>query len=348
MTDQLVINSLQYTQVIGTFFDAKHQLETQRLLQVLEARAHKDYQPSENLCSFGTMTQSLARASRSVEFTSTALAGRSINRQVFTGEGIGAKGGQTDEISRLQNYIKNFCDPADESRNLDYLCRNGDSIDALYNRDISFAQNLQKPMTLDIDLTDGNTVTGDENALFALNDNLIGNDLFPVVGANKLVDPNDNPDYENGAQKLLNARAVVAKRSVAVNSIAAITALKAQSNDQSQPFIYALIKKMGGDAVTVEEIRAMIGENPSYYAQMKVLSKLYYQRPEFFVDLYDKPANIARMNAAIQAATLMRKRDLYRSYLRSEMTLAVMLEIALQEEIDLVDNEISTQIGGAE
>jgi hypothetical protein len=119
--------------------------------------------------------------------------------------------------------------------------------------------------------------------------------------------------------------------------------MKAQSGEEAEPFIYALIKEMSPDegeaALAVEEIRAYIGDNPSYYAQMKVLSKILYQRPQFYVDLYDKPANVQRMAVAIQAATLMRKRDLYRSYLRSEMTLAVMLETALQNEIRLINNE---------
>jgi hypothetical protein len=45
MTKQMTTVGLQATKVIGTFFDAKHQLETQRLFQTLMAEAHKDYQP---------------------------------------------------------------------------------------------------------------------------------------------------------------------------------------------------------------------------------------------------------------------------------------------------------------
>jgi hypothetical protein len=46
-----------------------------------------------------------------------------------------------------------------------------------------------------------------------------------------------------------------------------------------------------------------------------------------------------RKDVALQAATLMQKRDLYRSYLRSEMILAVMLDVALDEELNLKGNE---------
>ena len=49
-------------------------------------------------------------------------------------------------------------------------------------------------------------------------------------------------------------------------------------------------------------------------------------------------ANILRKEALISAATIMQKRDLYRSYLRTEMILAVMLENALvKEQVRLID-----------
>ncbi len=340
MTHQFTANSMQQVQIIGTFFDAKHQLETQRMFQMASARAHKKYQPSTAFCSFGTMTTSLATASRKTDFTSTALARRSSDRQLFSGDGIGVKGAISDQLSRLQNYILNFCDPNDNSTNNDYLCKNGRNISALYNKDILYSKTIQDPWTLDIDLTDNNN-TDDERALFALTDNLAANDLYPYMNATSFVDENGAPAYETGAQVYMDARSVVAKRSVAVNSFASIAALKAASNDRTEPFIYALIQEMGGTETTLEEIQDMIGKNPSYYAQMKVLSKLFFQRPEFYSDLYDKPENVKRLNASIQATKLMRKRDLYRSYLRTEMTMAVMLEAELEHEIRLIENEIS-------
>ena len=139
----------------------------------------------------------------------------------------------------------------------------------------------------------------------------------------------------------MDARAISAKRAVASNSMGAITAMKVKGTDDSQPFIYALIKEMGGDDMSVDEIKELIGEKPSYFAQMEILTKKLYQNPNFYTELYDKPANVMRKDVAIQAATLMQKRDLYRSYLRSEMVLAVMLEAALQSEQNRIMNEIN-------
>lgn len=341
MTTQLVTNSMQQVQAIGMFFDAKHQLESQRIFQLSKARTHRRYQPSTTFCEFSTMSQSLSVASRNADFTTLAIAKRAANRQVFTGDGVGVRAATSDRFSRLTSYIKDFCDPNDNLANLDYLCKNKTAINTLHNRDIKFTDTIKDKWTMDFDLANDPTVSPDEQALFALNDNLFAHDLFPFISQSKFVDEEGNPAYNRGAKAYMDSRAIIAKRSVAVNSLAAIAALKTKSNAQSQPFIYALMKEMGGDETTLQHIQEKIGENPSYYAQMKVLSKLFFQRPEFFADLYDTPENVKRLNTSIQATTLMRKRDLYRSYLRSEMILAIMLETALEPEIDLIANEIN-------
>jgi hypothetical protein len=46
LTQQMSAVAMQQMEILGTFLDAKHELETQRLFQQLAARAHKDYQPS--------------------------------------------------------------------------------------------------------------------------------------------------------------------------------------------------------------------------------------------------------------------------------------------------------------
>ena len=91
-----------------------------------------------------------------------------------------------------------------------------------------------------------------------------------------------------------------------------------------------------------DEIKAYLGERPSYYAQMEVLTKKLYQNPVFYTELYDKPANVERKTVAMQAIELMQRRDMYRSVLRSEATLSVMLETALAEQDqEKVTNEIN-------
>jgi hypothetical protein len=71
---------------------------------------------------------------------------------------------------------------------------------------------------------------------------------------------------------------------------------------------------------------------PSYMAQMEMLTKRIYQDPNFFVGLYDTPANVKRKGAALQAIGLMLDRDIYDSQVRSEMLMSQLLELRLVRE----------------
>lgn len=341
MTSQLVSVGVQQVQIIGTFFDAKHQMETQRLFQELTARAHKDYHPSEELCEVGTVIRSLSPSFRNADLAVAAFSKRSVDRQLLSEDMLGAEGLRSDQNSRLVQFIKKYCNKSDNSKNLDLLCMNGGNDPKLYNRDVNYTATIESPLTLDIDFTQASTgPTEDEFALFALTANLFSHNLFPFVAQDKFVDNEGEPAFA-AVSAYMDARAISAKRAVASNSMGAIASLKVKGTDDSQPFLYALIKEMGGDGMSVDDIKDLIGDKPSYFAQMEILTKKLYQNPNFYVELYDKPANVMRKDVAIQAATLMQKRDLYRSYLRSEMVLAVMLEAALQSEQTRIMNEIN-------
>src|SRR5690606_1555650 len=59
MAEQFTANMAYQVQMIGKLLDAKHQLETQRLFQQKMSEAHKDYQVSEQMCTFGTFARDL-------------------------------------------------------------------------------------------------------------------------------------------------------------------------------------------------------------------------------------------------------------------------------------------------
>lgn len=340
MAEQLNTVSMLQVQAIGSFFDAKHQLETQRLFQKLTSQAHKDYHPSEGVCAVGTLSRSLAASNRKTELSEKVIATRLLDRTVMSKESTAYRGLESDPEARLVNFIQNYCDQNDNNKNLNLLCLNGSPDPLNVNKDINYTQTIGDALTLDIDFSDGQTPSVDEAAVIALSQNLFGNRVFPFTSKNKFVNPNGEPNFEASAQTYLDVRSYLAKQNVAMHSFAAIAALKTKGEEGAQPFIYALLKEMGGDALSAEKIEKEIGEDPSYYAQMNILTKTLYQRPEFYSDLYDKPANVMRKNVAMQAATLMQKRDLYNSYLRSEMTLAVMLETLLMEEQTTLANEM--------
>lgn len=344
MAEQLTVNAMQQVEIIGTFFDAKHQLETQRLFQTLTAQAHKDYQPSQELCNVGTVARPLVASERKTHLVSTALAKRAVDRQLLSKNTIEMENGVgTDRRSRLVQFIQNYCNPSDNAYNLDLLCQKGSADAANFNKDIDYTTTIDLPLTLDIDFSVP-AVTEDERAVFALNANLIAHESMPNVPADTFNAIDGNTSYEAAMLAYIDSRSLVAKRSVASNSLAAIAALKASGSPEGQPFIYSLIQELSPDNITIAHIQDLIGENPSYYAQMEILTKKLYQNPKFYSDLYDKPANVLRKDVAIQAADLMQKRDIYRSLLRSEAVLAVMLETALMAEQDKLTNELDKAI----
>ena len=304
MTSQLSAVAFQQVSIIGAFFDAKHQLETQRLFQQLTAEAHKDYHPSVGVCEVGTSTRSLAMSDRYGDITNSVFAKHTIGRTLLSRGTVGAQGNLSDDLSRLSDFIQNYCNPLDNMNQLDLLCGDGGP-NILQNRDIDYVNTVGKHLTIDnVDFSGpGNSVN--ENALFALSNNLFGQDLMPVVSANVLVTEDGIPNF-NAATTYLDARALVAKRSVAVNSFGAIAGLKSEGSPEATPFIMAILHELSPDLpVEIGEpgsIQQLLGsDRPSYHAQMEVLTKKIYQNPEFYTELYDQPANVLRKDVAIQA-----------------------------------------------
>jgi len=342
MVNQLTTNAVLQTQMIGNIFDAKHQLETQRLFQQLTAQAHKDYQPNEKLCEVGTIARPLAASERKSNLASQYISKYNLDRQLLAHDDeninlITENSSAKDKYSRLRDFIVNFCQAADNSRNLNFLCLHTQSSRESRNRDIDYTALIDKPLTLDVDFVDPE-ITLDERALFALTSHLVAEEIVRNVPADKLVDEQLRPSFGNAAITYLDSRALAAKRSVATNSIAAIAGMKVKGSPESDPFIYAIIDELFEEGTAFEEVLNYIGENPSYYAQMEILTKKIYQHPNFYAELYDKPANVLRKDVAIQAAELMQKRDIYRSLLRSEAVLATMLETKLEEQQSSLTN----------
>src|SRR5690606_631079 len=151
----------------------------------------------------------------------------------------------------------------------DLLCGSGTS-GKRPNKDIDFTTTLDTPLTLEVDFTQGGDASADEEDLLALAANLYGHDVPPVIlGAHLSFDEESN-QASTGLEYLHDLRAVIAKRSVAHNSFAGIAAQKAQGEGEVEPYLYKLLEEMG---VPKKDIQTMLGERPSYYAQMEVLTK---------------------------------------------------------------------------
>lgn len=342
MTEQISTLAIYQTLIIGSFFDAKHQLETQRLLQSMQADAHKSYQPSEGMCQFGTSTRSLAAADGNTDFTQIALSARSVQRRLLSGDTIGVGSKRDDLRSRLQNLKNKYCNKQDFGGQFNEFCLNNDK--RRINNDINITQMLGYRNTLKIDFSK-EEVTPDEEDIFALSANLYGHELAPRIAEQKMANK-DGSIVDGGAFAYLKLRARATKRSVAQAAFAAQAAMKAQGEKEVLVYMKAILEEMG---IGEEEIKVLLAEErPSYYAQMEILTKKLYQSPDFYADLYDKPANVDRKRVAMQAISLMQKRDMYRSQLRKEAIMAVWLETRLREMESLVVNETNPFKQGTE
>ncbi len=348
-TEQISAMAMNQVLTIGMFLDAKHQLETQQLFQELTAQAHKDYQVSEGVCTFGTNVRSLAASDRNTDLSAIAISSRARQRELLSGNTLTGNGATSDFLSRVAQYREVYCDKKDNGKGLDLLCPNGSVDPGRVNNDVNYTAMVDSPLTLKFDITqEGNTdhannghvttVSADEEDILALQSNLYAHNLPPKIPVAILSEEN-GVVHPGAVNKYMDIRALAAKRSVATNSFAAIAGMKAQGEVEAKPYLYAIMKEMG--ISDENEISKYLGDRPSYYAQMEILTKKLYQNPMFYTDLYDKPQNVERKLVSMQAIELMQRRDMYRSVLRSEATLSVMLETVLEEKQSRIGNEIN-------
>lgn len=249
MTNQLSSVAMKQVMIIGAMLDAKHQLETQRIFQQMTAIAHKDYHPSEGMCDIGTNVRSLAASERKGDVTTVTIANRLASRQLLSGGTLSYDEGPLgDKRSRLKNFIKTYCNPKDNGMGLDYLCKTGGGAPNRQNKDVNYAQTFETPLTLKLDLAEGSE-TPDIQDVMALSAYLFAHDVAKPV-PKMFLKPDNTASGDKipvaGSNLLMANRAIAAKRSVAQNTIASIAGLKAEGNTESQPFIYAILKEMGG------------------------------------------------------------------------------------------------------
>lgn len=334
------------TDAIGQFFDATQQLETQRLFQKLTAQAHKDYHPSYGMCTFGTTVRSLASADARSAVTRSVLSERSIKRELGS-MGVSASAGTAiDRLNRLEQFKGRFCDRYDNNyvdgapnSGLELVCAAAVANNTL-NKDVDFYRTVSANRTIALDVFNA-PVDTDEPEIFALANNLYGHEPLRNMTSSLLSQKN-----QKNRELYTDIRSIIAKRSLAENSFNTIVSMKAMGAPPSatgagaavtREYMEALLSELGIDADEAEEF---LGEKPSYLAQMEVLAKKIYQRQSFYIDLYDKPANIERKKAAMQAIGLMLDRDIYNSYLRSEAMMSMLLELQIIPAQTRVENDM--------
>lgn len=324
MVRQEVAVGKQQQQIQGSLMDADEQMDTQRLMQSMQVEAYKDYQPSEGICAYGTGVRALAASQSQARANSAALSGLSLARQMGQSGTAGQSGPDGDKQARWNQFTSTHCDPASnngDSANagksgMGLACGSGAGDKKRIDRDISYDALIGEAKTRDINFIDSGATTDEEDVQAFLDH------IFPPLSrqGNAAMMGTQETQETN-----LSMRSIAAKRGVAQNSFNTILGMKSAGKaDQgsSSEYLGAIMKQLG---LKDDEIFSVIGENPSYYAQLEILGKAMYQSPSFFTELYDKPANVERKAVILKGVELMLDRALYESETRQEILMSVWL-----------------------
>lgn len=331
----------------GAMMDGQALNLTLLSLQKQNVKSIEAQTTSDQICRFGTLSRSLANSDDRSRNVQLGLAAQMLQRETMRqglasgyAKEVGAQIGRTsDKERRFDQYKTLFCSPKDSNGTIDANATPNPgwctaNSDVNYNRDINATGTLYNPLTLKLDFSAaGNgTKTPDEEAIMALANNLFAHDLplnFSAGEFNSMVkDPGKISDAQK--QKLVDYRALIAKRTIAQNSFAALTAMKAEGGGQSASYMKDMLKNLGiADAGAQTKY---LGDKPSYYAQMDFLTRKIYQSPDFYANLMESKDNVTRQQTAMEGISLMQDRDIYKSLQRSEMVLSSLLEMYLVQQ----------------
>lgn len=327
MAEQMSNIMIQQIHILGTFFDAKHQLETQRLFATTAAIAHRDYHPSEQICGFGTLARGTAVSKYQIEQNAQAMNAILQKRELLNANVSSAWGPFADSMSRMAQFKTIYCDVNDNNKDFpDNFCNSGAS--TRKHKDIDYRRTLESHLTLDLDFTDGGAVTADEEDILALAKNLYSHETMPSIQKGSMV------PYGT-FRELHNTRMLSAVRSVARHSYTTLAAMRASGSGLSADQLRQVMQNIG---VPAADVNALIGANPSYFAQMDIMTQKMFQDPSFMINLYNGPANVARMGVVLQGIRIMADRDKLDASLRREMLISMILEMKIRERQEKIRN----------
>ena len=356
-TEQMSAVAMHQTMTIGMFFDAKNQMETQRLFQELQVQAHKDYQPSTSFCQFGTNVRSLAFSEELARHNAVVNSRRQMARHLGVANMGGSRDSENDKINRWRQFTEFYCDPQDnnwidgtddtgliDSGNASAahheICQATDTMRV--NMDIDYTRAIENRRSLNLDRRLSTNIA-DEIDTQALSNNLYGHNILFRSLSQSGVTGGDKPKL------YLALRALAAKRSVAENSFNNIVGMRGRGAGQgggsamprTNRYLGAALRQLGMPDAEINQYTS--GRNNghwSYYNQLEILAKKLYQNPDFYANLYDKPANVKRVSAALKAIELMLDRSIYESQLRQEMAMSVLLSSRLRMNFEDVNNNL--------
>lgn len=314
----------------ATFLEGQDHIRAVSALQQGSAQSARNYLPSESLCRFGTLSQSLATDDADVRTAQIAIATVGLKRDIGALGSASQAGAAGDMSARMDRFVKGNC--KDTQGNLNLLCPSDSKRDfpdqekdTRYNRDINYTRTIDIDQTLDANFVNTSELRPAVQDVMSLSQNLYGHKQV----SGRLTEKQINTTAGQNVNRM--TRSVSGARSVAQNTYAAIAAMKSQGSGSSRPYMKAILTKLG---IADDKIDAALSEKPSYYAQMDILTKKLYQSPSFYVNLMEGKTNVARQSGAMEGLELMQDRDIYNSMRRSEMLLALMIQLQTRKELN--------------
>ena len=305
------------TTAFMSFIDVTNLLTSLRTINNQRTNTAKDYAPSEQICRFGTLSRSLALTQNDAERNKLAFE-KIMNDLNARRVGTLFEDQQVGVVTRMHEFQKKYCSEADNNNFLEDYCNVTATPDLTIDRDVDFTRVFDTPLTLDVNLA---TASGTPTAT----------SLVALFRNMTYLSPYDNVNTQNKNQpEMISidlARSLNASRSVANNSFAALVGEKVKGSAASTVYMKEALKKLG---LTAAGAKNLIGDNPSYFAQMEVMTKKIFQDPAFFANLYESPANIDRQSVAMAAIALQQDRDFLESLRRKEMLLSTLLSLKLK------------------
>lgn len=346
MADSLRNQIITSAMMIGAFLDGTSTNAALANVQSLNANTMRDYQVSDSICKFGTLSRSLAATEAKANTQQLVMSEIGLARNLGTQFSSAATGRGRDNNSRLYSFVERYCDTRDNNRGLSSICKAlTDPLatrDVEYNRDVDFTRTLDDKKTLNINFTD-NTLTRDETAVISLGSFLYGHRLDT-----KRISPSIINEAHGSIERYALVRSIVARRAAAQNSFNAMVAMKSGGSGASKTYMQSVLSNLGMSSSEISKYLTgkYLGSSPkagyddakepSYYAQMDILTKRLYQDPAFYANLMDTKANVKRISASLDALDLAQTRDIYKSTTRSEMLMAVLLELEARKRDDNV------------
>lgn len=330
----------------GMIIDASNMLSAMLDMQKQAVQTAKNYAPSEEICRIGTLSRGLTASDAHATAAQLVISQAGLARNLGTMFSVGASGRGDDSYNRISEFVDQFCDISDNKSGLDELCKTGPAIsDASHNRDIDYARSVDARPTLKGSFTDS-SLQQDESNIFALGNYLYGH--WQPLKRDSLAAINEKA---GSIESYNEYRSIVARRAAAQNTFAAIASMRASGSGSPDEYIAGVLQRLGLNAVQIMSYAAGSDYNntgtsvkqmaTSYNGQMEMLTRKIYQDPAFYANLMDSAANIKRTSAAMGGIGLMQDRDIYKSTTRSEMLLALLVEL---EAHRVADNEHSARL----